>query len=117
MRALLAGLLLVTLAAARVSADTTSIAPVYPGAVPGDRPSGVGLKAPPPQVKAYATADPFGTVKAWYRTHLQGAFEVAQPGMEQTEDSFLVGRGPSATVIMIQSFNGKTWILIGPPVP
>jgi hypothetical protein len=90
--------------------------PVYPGAVPGVRPEGVGLKAPPAQVKAYSTPDDFATVKAWYRAHLKSAPEMAQPGMEKTEDAFLVGRGASGAVVMIQSFKGKTWILIGPPM-
>jgi len=90
--------------------------PIYPGAVPGTRPEGVGIKAPPKQVKAYSTADGFATVKAWYKAHLKGAPEMAQPGMEKSEDAFLVGRGPSGAVVMIQSFKGKTWILIGPPM-
>jgi hypothetical protein len=89
--------------------------PVYPGAVPGVRPEGVGLKVPPSQVKAYSTSDDFATVQAWYRAQLKGAPEVAQPGMEKTEDAFLVGHGASGAVVVIQSFQGKTWILIGPP--
>ena len=98
------------------SSGASGAPPVYPGAVPGVRPEGVGMKAPPPQVKAYSTADDFATVKAWYQAHLTGASEMAQPGMEKTEDAFLVGRGPSATVVMVQSLKGKTWILIGPPM-
>ncbi len=90
--------------------------PVYPGATPGVRPEGVGMKAPPPQVKAYSTSDDFATVKAWYQAHLKGSSEMAQPGMEKTEDAFLVGKGASGMVVMIQSFKGKTWILIGPPM-
>lgn len=89
--------------------------PVYPGAVLGARPAGVGFKAPPTRVKTYSTPDDFATVKAWYRVHLKGAPEMAQPGMEKTEDAFLVGHAATATVVLIQSFKGKTWILIGPP--
>jgi hypothetical protein len=98
------------------SGGTSATPPIYPGAVPGVRPEGVGFKAPPPQVKVYSTADDFATVKAWYRAHLKGAPEMAQPGMEKTEDAFLVGRGASGVAVMIQSFKGKTWILIGPPM-
>ena len=100
----------------RASADTANGPLVYPGAVVGERPSGVGLKAPPPQTKAYVTADDFAKVQSWYRAHLSGAQEVAQPGMERTEDAFLVGSGSSATVVMVQAYDGKTWILIGPPL-
>jgi hypothetical protein len=102
-------------APARASGESGT-PPIYPGAVPGARPQGVGLKAPPARVKAYSTADDFATVKAWYQAHLKGASEMAQPGMEKTEDAFLVGQGPSGVVVMIQNFKGKTWILIGPPM-
>ena len=88
---------------------------VYPGAVPGTRPAGVGMHAPPPSVKAYVTPDSFAKVRAWYRSNLRQASEVAQPGMEQTEDAFLVGRGAAGTAVMVQRYHGKTWILIGPP--
>ncbi|MGA8574189.1 MAG: hypothetical protein WB609_00685 [Candidatus Cybelea sp.] len=90
--------------------------PVYPGAVPGNLPAGVALKAPPPQVKAYVTSANFATVKAWYQAHLMDKTELQQPGMEKTEDAFLVGKGPNAKAVMIRSFKGKTWILIGPPM-
>ncbi|HEY6325501.1 MAG TPA: hypothetical protein VIW73_03155 [Candidatus Cybelea sp.] len=81
------------------------------------RPAGVGLKKPPPpQAKTYVTSDGFATVRAWYRAHLKGATELQQPGMEKTEDAFLVGGGASGTVVMIQSYQGKTWIVIGPPM-
>ena len=90
--------------------------PVYPGAVAAARPAGVGLKAPPPGSKTYVTSDDFAKVKAWYKTHLQRAQELAQPGMEKTEDAFLVGQASSGMVVMIQSYKGKTWIVIGPPM-
>lgn len=90
--------------------------PVYPGAVAGTRPAGVGLKAPPPGSKTYVTSDDFARVKVWYKAHLTGAAELAQPGMEKTEDAFLVGHGASGMVVMIQSYKGKTWIVIGPPM-
>jgi hypothetical protein len=95
---------------------TAAAPPVYPGAVAATRPAGVGLKAPPPQAKTYVTSDDFSKVKAWYRAHLKGAQEMGQPGMEKTEDAFLVGNGPSGMVVMIQSYKGKTWIVIGPPM-
>jgi len=91
-------------------------APVYPGAVASARPAGVALKAPPSGSKTYVTSDDFGKVKSWYKAHLGGAAEMAQPGMEKTEDAFLVGHGPSATVVMVQSYKGKTWIVIGRPM-
>jgi hypothetical protein len=120
MRATLITLLLAFLAATSASAAgnaaTNDTPPIYPGAVAGVRPEGVGMKAPPPQVKAYSTADDFATVKAWYQSHLKGASEMQQPGIEKTEDAFLVGHGASGAVVLIQSYKGKTWILIGPPM-
>jgi hypothetical protein len=95
---------------------TTAAPPVYPGAVAAARPTGVGFKAPPPQSKTYVTPDDFAKVKAWYKAQLEGAAELAQPGMEKTEDAFLLGHGASGTVVMIQSYQGKTWIVIGPPM-
>ncbi|HYL27468.1 MAG TPA: hypothetical protein VEW74_06495 [Candidatus Nitrosotalea sp.] len=90
--------------------------PVYPGAVATTRPAGVGLKAPPASAKTYVTVDAFAKVKAWYKSHLTGATEMQQPGMEKTEDAFLVGQGASGMVVMVQSHQGKTYIVIGPPV-
>jgi hypothetical protein len=117
MRLTLTTVLLAVLASLSVAPCSASVtAPVYPGAVPGTRPQGVGLKAPPAQVKAYSTPDAFATVKAWYQSHLKDAAELQQPGMQKTEDAFLVGTGDNGVVVMIQSFKGKTWILIGPPM-
>jgi len=136
MRATLTTLVLAVLTAVSISASATSSAsaaasadptptataaadnaapPIYPGATPGVRPEAVGFNTPPPQVKVYSTSDDFATVRAWYRAHLKGASEVVQPGMEKTEDAFLVGQGESAVAVLIQSFKGRTWILIGPP--
>ena len=98
-----------------LAAVTTAAPPVYPGAVPGKRPAGVGFHAPPASVKAYSTTDDFAKVKMWYRVHLKGASELPQQGMEKTEDAFLVGHGASGMVVMIQRYGGETWILIGPP--
>ena len=115
-RLILATLLFSILTSLAVSACFAStIAPVYPGAVPGTRPQGVGLKTPPPQVKPYFTSADFETVKAWYQAHLKGASELQQPRMEKTEDAFLVGTPGNGVVIMMQTFKGKTWILIGRP--
>jgi hypothetical protein len=109
----IAGWPLVALAAGA----TTTAPPVYPGAVASARPAGVGLeKAPPPQAKTYVTADNFAAVKAWYKAHLENAQELQQPGMEASEDAFLVGDASSGMVVMIQSYEGKTWIIIGPPM-
>ena len=109
--------LLAILAALSVAAPAPaeSAPPIYPGATVTTRPSGVGMKAPPPSSKTYVTSDDFAKVKSWYQTHLGGAQEIAQPGMEESEDAFLVGNGPSAMVIMIQSYKGKTYIVVGPP--
>jgi hypothetical protein len=90
--------------------------PVYPGAVPATRPSGVAFKAPPSQAKTYVTEDSFAKVKAWYQAHLKGAPELQQPGMQKTEDAFLVGKAESGMVVMVESYKGKTWIVIGPPM-
>lgn len=96
-----------------VAADSAA-PPVYPGAVAATRPAAVGLKTPPPQAKTYVTSDDFAKVKSWYQSHLTGAREVQQSGMEKTEDAFLLGSFESGTVVMIQSYEGKTWIVIGP---
>jgi len=90
--------------------------PIYPGAVPATRPSGVAFKTPPAQAKTYVTEDSFAKVKAWYQAHLKGAPELQQPGMQKTEDAFLVGKAASGMVVMVQSYEGKTWIVIGPPM-
>ncbi len=115
MRLLVMTLLTVILAvSAPVSAAALRAPPIYPGAVLGVRPEGVGIAVPPHKVKAYSTAANFATVKAWYKARLKGAPEMAQPGMENSEDAFLVGPERSGAVVMIQSFKGRTWILIGP---
>jgi hypothetical protein len=90
--------------------------PVYPGAVATTRPAGVAMKAPPAQSKTYVTPDSFAKVKSWYQAHLKGAPEVQQPGMEKTEDAFLVGTAQSGNVVLVQSYKGKTYIVIGPPM-
>lgn len=108
-------LMLIVLGAVGAAAASSTL-PVYPGAMPGALPNGVAFKEPPSQVKAYSTSDSFTAVKAWYRAHLNGAPEMHQTGMEQSEDAFLIGHGASAQVIMIRSFKGKTWILIGPAI-
>lgn len=90
--------------------------PIYPGAAAAARPAGVTLKAPPAKVKTYATSDAFTKVKAWYQAHLKGSMELQQPGMQKTEDAFLVGNGPSGYVVMVRSYQGRTWIIIGPPM-
>ena len=89
--------------------------PVYPGAVARSRPAGVGFKTPPAGAKTYATSESFATVKAWYEAQLHGYSEVHQPDMEKTEAAFLVGNAYSGNVVLVESYNGKTWIVIGPP--
>jgi hypothetical protein len=115
MRVILSAALLFALTQTAVLASGSGAPPVYPGAVATTRPAGVGMKTPPPSAKTYATADDFSKVKAWYKAHLPGAMEMAQPGMEKTEDAFLTGQGKSAMVVMVQSYQGKTYIVIGPP--
>jgi len=96
------------------SSAATAAPPVYPGAVAAARPTGVGFEKPPPQAKTYVTSDDFSKVKAWYKAHLSGAQEMQKAGMEATEDAFLVGRGSAAMAILIQKYQGKTYIVIGP---
>ena len=96
--------------------DVGAMPPIYPGAVAAAPPAGVGLKAPPPEAKTYVTPDDFANVKAWYSSQLVGAQQVQQPGMEKTEIAFLVGSASSGTVVFIQRYQGKTWIVIGPPM-
>jgi hypothetical protein len=90
--------------------------PMYPGAEAAANPGGLGMKALPPSAKVYSTSDDFAKVKTWYQGQLKGAPEMAQPGKEKTMDAFLVGHGPGGFVVMIQSLNGKTWIVIAPPM-
>lgn len=118
-RRTIAAVLSLLLAIAGVALMATSSAaaaapPVYPGAVATARPAGVGFEKPPPQAKTYVTPDDFSKVKAWYKTHLGGAQEMQKSGMETTEDAFLVGRGASAMAVLIQKYEGKTYIVIGP---
>jgi len=114
--AVLAACLGIGLAPLAAGAGTPSV-PVYPGAVAAAHPAGLGLKkAPPPQAKTYVTNDGFAKVKAWYHGHLKGAQEIQQSGMEKYEDAFLVGSVDSGAVVMVESYQGKTWIVIGPPV-
>lgn len=105
----------VLLASYLMLAGAVAPPPLYPGAVAASRPAGVGFKTPPAQTKTYVTTDDFATVKAWYAAHLSGAQEMQQPGMEKTEDAFLVGNADGGTVVMIQRYAEKTWIVIGPP--
>lgn len=107
--------LLAPLLAMSATAGATA-PPVYPGAVTTSRPAGVALKAPPASSKTYSTPDGFAKVKTWYKAHLRGAQEIAQPGMENREDAFLVGRGGSAMVVMVQRYKARTYIIIGPPM-
>ena len=99
------------------SAARSSPPPVYPGAQATTRPAGVGFKAPPAQAKTYVTPDSVTAVKAWYRAHLSSAQEVQEPGMEATEDAFLVGNAASGMIVLVQSYQGKTYIIMGPPLP
>ena len=99
----------------RAETPATPIIPVYPGAVAAAPPAGVAFKALPPQAKTYVTSDDFATVKAWYKAHLKGAQELPKPGMEETEDAFLVGPETFGMVVFIRNFEGRTWIIIGPP--
>jgi hypothetical protein len=114
-KTILAAFLATALGALPATAGATA-PPVYPGAVATTRPAGVGMKAPPASSKTYVTSDSFAKVKAWYQSHLKGVQEMAQPGMEKTEDAFLVGQGASGMVVMVQSYKGKTYIVIGPPM-
>jgi hypothetical protein len=115
--AVLAACLALGLTPLAAGASTSADVPVYPGAVAAARPAGVGLKkAPPAQAKTYVTSDGFAKVKAWYQAHLRSAQEMQQGGMEKFEDAFLVGSVDSGKVVMVESYQGKTWIVIGPPV-
>jgi len=106
--------LLALLFAMTATAGSTA-PPVYPGALATIRPAAVALKAPPASSKTYVTRDSFAKVKTWYKGHLRGAQEISQPGMEKTEDAFLIGSGASAMVALVQRYKGKTYIVIGPP--
>jgi hypothetical protein len=100
----------------QLAASAGAVPPVYPGAVAAARPASVGFKAPPSHAKTYVTSDSFAKVKSWYQAHLKGAQELQQPGMQKTEDAFLVGAPGSGMVVMVESYQGKTWIVIGPPM-
>ena len=117
MKAILTAALAAFLAACvLLPAKASETPPVYPGAVATTRPAGVAMKAPPATSKTYVTVDDFAKVKSWYQTHLKAAQEVAQPGMEKTEDAFLLGQATSGVVVLVQRYKGKTYIVIGPPM-
>ena len=90
--------------------------PLYPGATPAHAPAGLGEKALPVTAKVYTTSDGFAKVKAWYKSKLNGAPEMSQPGKEATQDAFLLRHAKTAMVVLIQSVNGKTWIAIARPL-
>jgi len=104
-----------TVLLAVVVAGTSPAPPVYPGATLSAAPAGLGEKPLPKSAKVYVTPDDFSKVRSWYREKLQGVPELAQPGKEDSMDAFLLGQGPSATVLMIERLDGKTWLVIGPP--
>ncbi|MBV9148591.1 MAG: hypothetical protein JO024_01900 [Candidatus Eremiobacteraeota bacterium] len=102
---------------APVAASSASGAPpLYPGAAPAHALASLGEKALPVTAKVYTTSDGFAKVKAWYKSKLNGAPEMSQPGKEATQDAFLLGHAKTAMVVLIQSVNGKTWIAIARPM-
>jgi len=102
---------------APVAASSASGAPpLYPGAAPAHAPASLGEKALPVTAKVYTTSDGFAKVKAWYKSKLNGAPEMSQPGKEATQDAFLLRHAKTAMVVLIQSVNGKTWIAIARPM-
>lgn len=113
MRAILCTMLLAGLLGTVASA--AGAPPIYPGAKPAAAPAGLGEKPLPKSAKVYVTSDGFTKVRGWYREQLKGTPEMAQPGKEDSMDAFLMGSGPSAMVLMVQSLQGKTWIVIAPP--
>ena len=115
--AVLPALLTIGLTRLPASAGQPAAPPVYPGAVAATRPAGVGIKsATCAQAKTYATTDSFATAKSWYQAHLKRAQELQQPGMEKTEDAFLGGAAQLGMVVLVQSYQDKAWIVIGPPM-
>ena len=93
-----------------------SAIPIYPNNTSvSSNPGNLGVGKLPASAKIYSTPDDFAKVKAWYQGQLKGAPEMAQPGKEKTMDTFLVGHGPNAMAVMIQSMSGETWIVIAPP--
>jgi hypothetical protein len=87
---------------------------MYPGAAAAARPKGVADGAPP-SAKAYATSDDFGKVRTWYQTNMKGVPELG--ANDKTKDVFLLGKGKTASVLMLQTASGKTWIITGPATP
>ncbi|HZY98807.1 MAG TPA: hypothetical protein VFE36_04470 [Candidatus Baltobacteraceae bacterium] len=103
-------------APSETAAPAAGNVPIYPGADVSSNPGGLGMKTLPASAKIYVTSDEFAKVQTWYRGQLNGAPEMAQPGKEKTMDAFMVGHGPSAMVVMIQSLHGDTFIVVAPPM-
>jgi predicted lipid-binding transport protein (Tim44 family) len=101
-------------AASDSGAATVTVAPIYPGAAEGARPKGVADGAPP-SAKAYSTSDDLGKVRAWYQSNMKGVPELG--ANEKAKDLFLLGKGKTASVLMLQTAGGKTWIITGPAGP
>jgi hypothetical protein len=106
-------ILLAPIIALAMSASAISAAPpVYPGATLSTKPEMVAASSSP-HAKAYVTVDGLAKVIAWYKSALPGADEMNDPN-DKTTDVFMIAGGKSGTVVVVQAYEGKTWIVIGP---
>jgi hypothetical protein len=89
--------------------------PVYPGATLGKKPEMVAASSSP-HAKAYVTRDGLAKVIAWYKSALPNADEMNDPN-DKTTDVFMVPGGKTGMVVVIEAYEGKTWMVIGPGYP
>lgn len=78
---------------------------VYPGAVPGSAPTGMGT--PPPDAKVFTTGDDVKKVEAWYTANSKAKTVMSDPKMGTI---MLVGDPKTGTAVLILNKDGKTYI-------
>lgn len=103
-----------TAAATNAPADGNA-PPVYPGAMLSKKPELVAASSSP-HAKAYVSPDDLAKVIAWYKAQLPNADEMSDPN-DKTTDVFMMPDHKSGMVVVVQAYEGKTWIVIGPGFP
>ena len=97
------------------SASTNGIpVPVYPGAKLSAKPEMVAASSSP-HAKAYVSPDGLAKVIAWYKSALPDAHEMSDPN-DKTTDVFMIP-GKAGMVVVVEAYEGRTWIVIGPAFP
>jgi hypothetical protein len=97
------------------AASDAAAPPVYPGATLSKKPELVAASSSP-HAKAYVSSDGLAKVIAWYKSALPNANEMSDPN-DKTTDVFMIPGGKTGMVVVVQTYGGKTWIVIGPGFP